>query len=197
MNKKLILVFGAVIGGVLILLLAVAALLTISFTGLSSRDVLEEERHLLISADDLAMHTAIPGSRTLCESYLAKRNVDGSLELEYKYDTDEDPNAEEFLFLKSEAETSSTITLAKQSFADRITAYKMGASVVAGRKLEENRELFLLGEENFAAIVTQDGSAVGNIVVTRKGATVHSLILYGVHFNDRKTIESLFVASMR
>lgn len=197
MQKKTIVIGGAVVGGLLCVLLVAVALVAISFHGVSSRGVREEEKHQLITVDKLAAYAEIPGNRSLCESYTAKRNIDGSLELEYAYDTDNDPNAEEFLFLKSEAEMSDTLRLAQESFAGRVSAYKMGTSLVAGRNVQEKPGLFLLGEDNFAAIVAQDSKVIGNIVVTRKGTTVHSLLLYGIYFDEREPLESLFESAMR
>lgn len=197
MQRKTIIIGGAIVGGVLFFVLAAAALVSLSFTGVSSRDVREDERHMLVTINDLAPYATIPGDRSLCESYIAKRNVDGSLEVEYKYDTDEDPEAEEFLLLKSETETSGTVRLAKESFANRVAAYKMGASLVSGGRLQEDSSLFSLGEDNFAAISTLDGDVIGNIVVTRKGNVVYSLLIYGLYLDEREQLESLLKPTMR
>ncbi len=195
--KKMVVIGSAIVAAFLVFAVVVATVILVSFKGVSSRDVRDDERRLLVTVDNLAPYAVIPGDRSLCESYIAKHNIDGSLELEYEYDTEKDPMSEDVLFFKSEAEISDTVPLAKESFATRISAYKMGSSLVSGRKLQEKPSLFSLGEDNYAAIITQDGNPIGNVVVTRKGATVHSLVILGVYFDEREHLESLLASAMR
>ena len=91
----------------------------------------------MVTVEQLEDHAAIPGRRSLCESYSAKLNLDGSWELEYEYDSDRNPRAEGFLYLNSEAEWNNSVRLAKESFANLVTAYKLGTKLASGRTMEE------------------------------------------------------------
>ncbi|MBN2056954.1 hypothetical protein JW905_18655 [bacterium] len=174
------------------------SLLFFGMKGIGTRPLQEDEKTLLISIDDLAAYfDPIPGDRRLCERSVAKRNMDGCLELEYSYDTDRDPGAEHFLYLSSEAELWKSEAAAAESCRERIAAYKTGIKIRSGRTFRETPELFSLGEGSWVAMVFQGDRPVGNIVVTRQSGTVHSLIVYGLVFDERDLLEALFQPLVR
>lgn len=196
MKKILLIGAGLLLAGFCCAAIGGMALLRVSQQGVSSRAPSESELQLLSSVDSLQEFIEIPGDRELCESYIAKTNLDGSLELEYGYDTDKDPDADEFLFFKCEAEPCSTVEEAKEVFSGNVAAYRMGIGLVSGREMVAE-DLFSLGDENFSSIVTQDGQPLGNIVVARRGSTVHSMLIYGLYFDEREPLESVMQPVMQ
>ena len=196
MRNRAVVGCSVVAGGAFLLVLAGTVFITVLRHGMSLRTVQKDEKLLLVSVDDLAPHTPIPGKRSLCESYVVGHDADGAPQIEYEYDTNKDPDAEEFLLLKSEADISPTIRLAKESFEAYVTGYKMGTHSVSGLEVKECPTLFSAGEDNFAAMVTRDGDIIGNMVVTRKGKIVYGLLLYGVYFDEREPLESVFENAM-
>ena len=197
LKKKPVIVVCVVLGTLLLAAILGAAMLGVAFYGIARREVRPEEKRMLVSVDDLAQFANIPGDRSKCESYLAKTNLDGSLELEYAYDTDVDPAADGYLYFKSEAEISSSPDEASESFKNQIRAYKAGAALVSGRSLEDAQQLFTSGDQNYAVKVMQDGEVIGNIVVALKGKVVHSFLVFGLEFDQPEDLESLLGPKLR
>jgi hypothetical protein len=187
MRKHILLALGA-LGAIF----TVGALLVIlGVKGVASRAPTAAERRLLVSVGELGQFGISNLNRDLCESHVAKRNLDGSLEIEYEYDSDRDAESEELLFFKSEAEINSSVSDAEECFGMRIAAYKAGASLVQGRRIEENPALFSLGDQRYSALITQDGSVIGNVLVVRQGTVVHSLLMMGRYLSDPEDLEHL------
>lgn len=85
---------------------------------------------------------------------------------------------------------------AKEVFSGNVAAYRMGIGLVSGREMVAE-DLFSLGDENFSSIVTQDGQPLGNIVVARRGSMVHSMLIYGLYFDEREPLESVMQPVMQ
>ncbi|MEM8954705.1 MAG: hypothetical protein AAGD22_11180 [Verrucomicrobiota bacterium] len=184
--KKVLIVFGSVAAAIALL----GVLFYIGARGVSVRPMFEDEKELLLPLSCFNPEYASQFSFEKCESFLAKTNIDGSLELEYRYDSDRDPNSP-FLFYTSEAEINRSIKDAETSFSMSIAAYKTGVALVKGRTIAPLTDFFTLGERNYAARIEDDGIQVGNIVVTRQGKIVHSLLVIGMTFDSRDEIEAL------
>lgn len=197
MKKNTLIAVGAVAGAAIFFCLVIAGLIALSITGIASRKVSEDERSRLVTIDTLAEYCTISGERSLCESSVTRHNLDGSLEVEYTYDSSNDPKAKDFLFVNSTAETDRTTRLARETFRCNVGVYKLGTKLAKGVKLEKQPDLFSLGDDNYAANVTRDGKIIGTVVVTRKGKTVYSLCVYGIYFGERDTLESLLGPTMR
>ena len=111
--------------------IAVAVVAAISFRGVAPRSELTAaEKSLLVQVDDLVAFGIVPRTGRTTESFRAKRNVDGSLELEYAYRGED---ATPPFSLKSEAEVCETDVSAADSLAARVSAYRLGFRL-AGEK---------------------------------------------------------------
>jgi hypothetical protein len=180
-----------VLGSVAIVALVLGVLLRLGCKGISTREPTEEEMQLLIPVsrlEPLGVTGLNPGA---CESVIAKRNLDGSLELEYEYDSERAPESSRFLFYKSEAEISDSAEDARESHMLQVAAYKAGTMLVKGRKLERSSASFSVGEQNYLGTVTQDGKPLGTVAVVRQGTIVHSVLILGLYFDDPEQLKTL------
>jgi hypothetical protein len=168
-----------------------AVLYLVGSRGIHRRAPTEEEKRLLVHISELEEYGLSGEGLAACETYVAKTNLDGSLEIEYKYDSDLDPGCEVYLYLVSQVETDASVAAASESFRYLISAYKLGASAVEGREVREVPGLITLGDESYGAIIEQDGEPVGNAIVVRRGTSVHSLLLLGFTFESRELLEEL------
>jgi len=160
--------------------------------GCSSREIRDEEKTLLVTIRDLEEFGVVTNDQTNGETYLVKRNLDGSTEIEYEYDSERDSVNTNYLWLKSEAEVNETVELANSAFDDRISAYKLGASLGSGElEIIEDPKLFTLGDESFSAFFEKDGIKLGNVLVIRKDNIVFSLLLTGIYFDDPQLLHNL------
>ena len=131
------------------------------------------------------------------ESTQVKINLDGSTEIEYEYDSEDDPGSTEYLWLISEAEINESAQLASTAFSDRVLAYKSGLLIsMSGVEFVEDSRLFSLGEENYIAYMEKDGIKLGNVLVTRKDNIVFSLLLGGLYFDERELLEELMAPKL-
>jgi hypothetical protein len=186
---------GIVVAAVLIVLccvLAVAAIL-IGYRGSGRREVADSEKELLVTIRDLEGFGIVDPDPGKCEDFSAKKNFDGSLEIEYEYDFEKDPACIPSLWIKSEAEISPNEEQASTSFGDRISVYKLGASLAGqGLAIEEVPSLVSMGDESFGAFLVKDDTRLGNVFVIRKGNTILSLLLAGVYTGEPSIIQDMF-----
>jgi hypothetical protein len=159
---------------------------------LSTR-VTEEEKALLITIDDIA-ETGVAVGRTseAGEKYSARRYINDLTEIEYEYDSDNEPANTEIVIFFSEADTYRNEDLAIEGFYDSIEAYGLGAKMGSSEiNVIEIPGHFSLGEQNYSAYLEVEGIRIGNIVVTRKEKLVYSLLLAGPHIKTSQTLHYL------
>jgi hypothetical protein len=179
-----------IIVSIMAVITAIMLLAYFGAVGIDSRAITEDEKKLLLTTAQFNSAVAARFSHQPCESFIAKTNMDGSLELEYEYDSQKDPNSP-FLFFKSEAEINKTVGDAEESFKMSIAAYKTGAAMAKGRKIIAQPDFFTLGEQNYAARIEDDGRVVGHIILTRVGKIVHKLLTLGMILETRDEVETL------
>ncbi len=183
--------FFIVVGLIFIGVSFTGALLYFGYNGISSREITEDEKLLLLNLDNFYRYTNKNLFPESCEKYSVKTNLDGSLELEYMYDSEKD-TLSDFLYLSSDAEINRTDKDAKESFKMTIGAYHVGSKFVKGRKIQEIPNFLELGDQSYFAMVVQDSFNIGNTVVIREGKTIHSLIILGLYFEDADILKSMF-----
>ena len=172
--------------------LASVIVLGVSVVGCSSSEVQDDEKKLLVTVRDLEAYGVVVADPTEGETFLSKRNLDGSTEIEYEYDSEKDPTNTDNLWVKSEAEIHKTAELANTAFDDRITAYKIGGFLGSSEvRISEDPDLFTWGDENYSAYFEKNGIKLGNIIVVRKGNTVFSLLITGLYFDDPQLLYDL------
>ena len=170
------------------------SLLVIFFlSACTTTDVRDDEKKWLITISDLAgqgVNVGTPSQQG--EKYVARRFINGTSEIEYEYDSDNDPNNGKIVLFYSEADFYRNESLAITGFDDAIDAYLFGASLNSGDvEVIEIPNTFTLGEQNYSAVLDSDGTRLGNLVVTRKGTMVYSLILAGSYINSEQVLRNL------
>ena len=171
---------------------AVVLVAALSFRGLAPRTELTEAEHsLLVQVDDLIPFGVVPRQGRFAETCRAKRNVDGSLELEYTYDV---LNGDSRFTLKSEAEVCATAADAAASFRARASAYRLGTRFAGGRgkRWLDQPDLPGVGAANSVGQVQVDGKPAGSVVVVLQDRTVFSVLLSGVFIDDPADWAALF-----
>lgn len=171
--------------------IVIAVVVIISFRGIASRhELTPEEKGLLVQIDDFVAFGVVPRHGTYFEEFTAKRNLDGSLELEYVYQSDAGENA---IVIKSEAEVCRDVKAAKESFSGRVSAYRMGVKLGSPKTLVlvPDPSLLSVGEERFAGMLRRNGAAAGNMVVARQHKTVYSLIIGSVFLGSKDDLDAL------
>lgn len=176
--KRALIITGVVVG-------LVVVVVALSFSGIWRREVTADEKELLITIADIAPYvpdTTFEGDG----DFIAKRNLDGSWELEYRFEGGG-------ISLDSEAEIYRTTREAKQGFRDRISAYAIGVKIGGGdTRLVPKEKLLDVGESNHVAMMQRGYVKLGNVVVLQKHNMVLSLLLTGLYFDDRDDLNTLF-----
>mgnify|MGYP000930087490 CR=1 FL=1 len=189
--RKIGLLPGAALAAAMGVLLGSGILVWLSFRGISPRASLApSELALLVTADAFVPYGVVPRQGVHRETTAAKRNADGSLELEYRYQ-----DAKEGIRIMAEAEICRHDRQARHSFAGRVLAYRLGArfgSIEPGATLHVDDGVLALGDQRFFAVLRRSGVPVGNVVVVRQGHTVHSLILVGAYLDNTADLHALF-----
>jgi hypothetical protein len=173
MKKKLIIPIVAVP-------LIVAALVAVGYFGISKRSVRPDEQAFLVTVSDL--RPFLPELPSTGGVFVAKRNFDGTTELEYEFDGED-------VLIDSEAEIFSTVPLAQEGFRHRVMAYQVGMKASQSKaRIVEAKGLFDAGSDNFAAYIQHGDLKLGNVIVTRRDKTVFALLLTGLYFDTKEDL---------
>ncbi|MBT3814602.1 hypothetical protein HOE37_05030 [Candidatus Woesearchaeota archaeon] len=148
----------------------------------------EEEKGLLISVEDFQDYDL---------SYLAEIGeydkvayTDGSIEIEYEYDSFEIEKVDQLMIMSS-INFEKNVAEAKQSFRNFILAYKGGA-YFGDSKVEEQENFIDLGDETFFSfLVNDDDEIFGNIIQIRRGDKIYVFMIAGPYFEDPDLVEEL------
>lgn len=190
--KKIVLVLACCVP-----LLGAGVALTLGARGVDRRPPTAPERELLVPAgalQALGLTELDPGAG---ETWLAKRNIDGTLELEYEYDSDRVPGAPYYLFYKSEAEINDDVQSAHESLALQFAAYELGASTVDGRELVRDDTLVTLGHEHISARIEENGATAGVALVIRQDHVVHSFLLFAERLPPFERLDELVAPALQ
>jgi hypothetical protein len=156
-------------------------------------DVSEEEKTWLITIDEIAATGVNVGTLGgVGEKYAARRYINGLTEVDYEYDSENDPANAEVVIFFSEADVHRNEDLAVKAFGDAIEAYIMGAQFGSNDvEVVEVPNHISLGFQNYSAYFEINGVKFGNLVVVQKETVVYSLMLAGPYIKYAETIENL------
>lgn len=177
-------------GTVLLSILAGGGLLYLGMTGISSREPSVEEKQSLVTIRDLEPYGAEIAEAEKREVWKAKRNLDGTLEIEYEYDPDLAIGPGDNITLQSSVDIEHTEKDARQTFSLNIAACKTGMRIY-GVKTRDQQHTMADVDQSYFALVVKDEKPVGNMVNVRKGKHVYSLLVIGIFFNDPVTLEEI------
>lgn len=178
-------VFGGMVG-----LAAFAGAAVVPFLdGLEKVPATDEDRRLVLTADDLALHLPgfipDPNKETLEKSSSAI----GSFEIEYEYDGGEDDRVR---YLTSSLNRTTRLSEAKVAYLTAWTTTSLASNLMMEDvEVFEREGVFRWGDESHFGVVFARGSPVGNVFVARDGKTFFYLLLVGVYVDNGETFERL------
>jgi len=175
-------------GVCLLLALALAA-----GTACMRRGIHEQDRPLLVTLRDLEPYGFKLGHLSHREKLSRTVYLDGSMEIEYEFET---PDSEaKGIFLSSTATYERSEADAKATFRLEKGGAAIGARI-GGAKIREARGFFQWGDEShFAYLDGKDGPG-GIYFSARLGSKCYSLVLAGLYFSDAKEWESLILPKL-
>lgn len=168
----------------IILILIIASL---SFSGCKANEITEEQKDMLITYNDFKFFDIGEYNVEGCETYVSKTNFDGSLELEYEFDSEKNEENNSILFINSEVEINTDSDEASKAFRSRISAYKIGAKV-AGATLKKVEDFPEYLDDVYVALQEYDGNYIGNAIVVRSDNKIISILISGVYIEDNDII---------
>ncbi|MBN2684226.1 MAG: hypothetical protein JXR40_03005 [Pontiellaceae bacterium] len=185
--KKKFLIVGIAL---MVFITVVGGLIFFAFKGIGSRPPTASEKTMLLTAESLA-DFGFTNLLAECETYLAKRNLDGTPELEYEYDSEKAPDQER-LFISSGVGLEPSPEDASTSFKIFVTTLKGTIKISSKAELQDRPDLFTLGDERYSALIVSNGEPQGNLVAVRSGRIIHHAIITGIYFEEREYLEKLF-----
>lgn len=152
--------------------------------GVSGSPSTPEERRLVL--DSAALRKRGVHADPRCDRFRTVRNIDASVHVEATHQCPGDG-----IYFNSRAEMHRGEVEARQSFALGITGMKTGLALAAGVELRRRDDLLDFGDQRYAAIITRDGSNIGNLFAVREGPNVHTLLVSGLYFDDPAAVREL------
>jgi hypothetical protein len=153
------------------------------------------DRQLVITAQHLAKFEPALRPDPALGKFRKVRHLDGSRELTYEYETPE--GAKEWLYIECVVSVEPTVSDARASYAGlsldtRPAIHLTGA---AGDESElgqvERNDLWRWGDASRCVLLTNEGEAVGNFFMARKGRRYFSLVIVGITFDEPEVIRQV------
>jgi hypothetical protein len=183
-----VLIVVAVLGGLAFVSCAVVGAAYFLFLHEIEEPVTQAERDVLLTIDKLSEFVEVEAdpSRGKLRSI---RHFDGSRELTYEY---ESQDTEDALYLSSSVTLERRVSDARTVYLGSTLGFKLGMALEGENALREvaRPELFQWGDESRAVVLMKGEEPVGNLFVARKGTKVFLVILVGVFFDERETVDA-------
>jgi hypothetical protein len=145
-------------------------------------EIEEADRPLLVTLADVKDYGFELDHLAALEVFRRSRYLDGSLEVEYEFETPE--GASEVLFISTTAGFEKSVTDAIQSFRLERGGIGIGAKV-GGGSIQEKKGFYSWGDESVFGDILGDHGPGGNIFGARLGKKTYWLMIAGLHFDDR------------
>jgi hypothetical protein len=174
----------------LLLILAVAGLLAADVV--PGRPPTPEEMRLVLSAPVFVQWSRIGGLDPAKGFKLVTttNNVNHSFRIKAEYEVKRP--GESLVYFLSDAEIYGTRDEAAAGFKGALSGYRKGLARVRGASMEEKQPILTMGDQNFAAVLKQDGKPLGNFFAFTQGRVLHTLIVYGVVSTRHAQVRELF-----
>lgn len=150
-------------------------------TGCTESRVRVADRPLLVTKQDLAGFGIDPDTLQGQETFRRNHYFDGSLEVEYAFETPE--GAAEVFYIN-------TVVGFENSVADAADSYRLfkgGIGVgtqIGGGSLREVPDFYRWGDESYCAVVPGRAGPAGNVFLTRRGKKTFLVAIVGIYFDD-------------
>jgi hypothetical protein len=149
------------------------------------------ERRLVVTTESLepfGFHNT--GGRG--ENIRSMHQLDGSSDIQYNYESKNDPKAREYLYVLSKVQIFAQSLAAMQVFKMEQLAIRAGVGLQGKAQLVPRPELVTFGDQQYAVEIRRGDKPAGNLFIIRQGRVVHMLTIGGIHFEDPKQVEKLF-----
>jgi hypothetical protein len=183
-------VAAAVMACLIVGLLVCGGLVYLGMAGISSREPTSEEKMAVVTIRDLEPYGVEIAEVESREVWKTKRNVDGSLEIEYEYDPDLAPGPGDKVILQGSVDIEHTEKDARQTFSLNIMASQTGMRIY-GATTRDQQHTMADVDQSYFALVMKNEKPVGNLVSVRKGKHVYGLLVINIYFDDPHTLEEM------
>ncbi len=180
--NTVLLILGIVGGSSLLMCLGCTGLVYLGMTGVSQRQPTPREQQAVFTMAELASRGVEQAKLSEREEWTAKKNLDGSLEIEYEYDPEKSGDDEPFRLLSS-VEINPSESDARESFGMAITAYGVGLRI-GGATAQKQEYMVPWADQSHFALIQGEDISVGNLAIIRKGNRLHAILLIGYCFQD-------------
>jgi hypothetical protein len=165
-------------------LIPAVMLVLVGAAGCTEEEVKQADRPLLVTIEDLEPYDYDLDHLAHLQSFRRIRNLDGSLEIEYEFETPD--TSEQILYLSVTAGYERTAREAVATYRMDKGAVGVG-SRIGGVSVKEEPGFYRWGDESyFGFFVTKEGQRGGNVFAARAGNRTYLLILSGIYFDDRE-----------
>lgn len=165
-------------------------LLTVSCNQKPERRMTDAELRMVATAQSLT-EWGMQGLDARAQTIDTIPEMDGSMRVECKYDSDRVPGSKR-LYSLSEAQFFATEIEAKDAFKHNIAVYRKSVESNRGVYVHPAPELLKMGDESYAAYIQDGKTIIGNIFVLRHGRVLHTLLVNRVYFGYAEDIQRLF-----
>ena len=153
--------------------------------------VTEKDRQVVVTAERVALITGVTLTDATAGRYRKIRHLDGSRELTYEYDSDDDFSVNCEITVERSAKDA-TMSYAGQRWGTKID-YQLGGAV----QQTERNYLWRWGDDSTCALLKVDDQEVGNLFMARKGRRFFTLTIIGVSFDEPAAIRDLLAPMLQ
>ena len=176
-------------GGLLVVVATTAGLAALVIIFTAPREVTRRDRQVLVDAQAVAGHLENFTPNPRRETLLKRRHLNGSWELDYRYD---DPTLPHAAYVHCRVSVEPTVAAAVAAYRSLWDAH--GPTVMVGdarADIIERNDIFHWGDESRFAIVRVAGADCGNLFVARKGTRVFYLLVTGATWHETLAFSDL------
>jgi hypothetical protein len=157
-------------------------------------EIPESDRPLLVTLDELEDYGFKLSHLADRQVFSRSRYLDGSLEIEYEFETPDD--APDVLYVSVTAGFERSVLDAIQSY--RLQKGGIGVGLKLGdTKIQEKKEFYQWGDESFFADIMGKNGPAGNVFGTRLGKKTYWFMVAGLYFEDRSQWEEFIAPKLR
>jgi hypothetical protein len=164
--------------------------------GFSQRPPTEEEKKVLVTASDLEAVGITGLNPADCGSYLVRRELDGSLCIEFSHDPRRDPNRKQRVHVISRVTINRSVESAADAFPYVVKGVVGGVRLAGDNQVVDIKEKLPIGEDQYLGSFRSGGKEAGTLVVLRKGRVIHMFLISGTTI-DSKTVTKLLKPTLQ
>lgn len=194
-SSNVFIVVGVVVGVVLLILALFCGFGAFYIYTAQEQPVTAGDRQVIVDAAALAEHMEDFTPNENFETISKLRYLDGSSELDYKYDA---ASADDEPFVNCTVSVESSESDARDGYRVLWMSTDIGMRIAAESdvKIVERKDFFRWGDDSRFGSVESNGFSVGNVFIARKGKKVFYLLFVGVQFDDPDEFSDLVMPAL-